>query len=360
LKDASYEALESHFKRYRRWKLIVVSLIVLLVITAIVSLSFGYAQVSFSKVVRILLSNIPFTGSLAEQTGVSANDRLIIIDLRLPRVLGSIIVGAALSTAGVVFQGILRNPMADPYVIGVSSGAALGAAIAIVLHLGFGAFGFTAVSLLAFGTSLGTVFLVYTLSRSGPRTSVVNLLLSGLAVTIFLSAVISTLQVIAGGDLHKLIFWLMGGFSYVTWREVGSVALMTVISVAGISLFSKDLNLLALGEDHASHLGVNVEWTKRVLVTLASLLTAAAVSISGLIGFVGLIIPHMARIVIGPDHRILLPASLLLGAIFLGLSDLASRLLFFPVDLPVGIITALCGGPFFIYLLRRKGASYKG
>jgi len=308
---------------------------------------------------KMFLGEIPFIKSLFRFEVVSPNERLIIMDLRLPRVLGGILVGAALSTAGVVFQGVFRNPLADPYIIGISSGAALGAALAIVLHLGFTFLGFTPVSLLAFAVALITVFLVYNLARTGSRTSTVTLLLSGLAVSIFLSAIISILQVIAGWDLHKLIFWLMGGFSYITWGEIDSIAFMAAVSATVIYLFARDLNILSLGEEEAGHLGVNVERVKRILIIFASLITAAAVSVSGLIGFVGLIVPHIGRIIVGPDHRILLPTSLLTGAIFLTLSDLASRVIFSPLDLPVGIITALCGGPFFIYLLRKKGVTYK-
>jgi iron complex transport system permease protein len=348
----------SYLRRYRRWGQIIVALIVLLVIVAVLSLNVGFAQIPISNIIRILIHEVPLVGNLFGGSGFSDSERLIVTQIRLPRIFAGILVGVSLAASGTVFQGIFRNPMADPYVLGVSSGAALGAALAIVLRVGFTLFGINALSIMAFIGAVATTLIVYNIARVGSRTPVVTLLLSGIAVSIFLSAIVAILQVIAGWELHKLVFWLMGGFSYITWREVLGILPLSCLSVSLMYLFARELNIMALGEEEAQHLGVEVERSRWILLALGSLATAAAVSISGLVGFVGLIVPHLTRILVGPDHRILIPASLLAGAIFLISCDAVARVIFAPSELPVGIITALSGGPFFIYLLRKKKGSY--
>lgn len=215
------------------------------------------------------------------------------------------LVGAALATAGVIYQGIFRNPMADPYVIGAMSGASLGSALVIVLGVGVALLGVNTLQIFAFVGSLVTVLLVYTISRSGFRVPVTLLLLTGIAVTYFQSAIVTFLQVIASDRLlHGLTFWLIGSLAPTeNWNKVWSILPLIVIGIAISYLYSRDLNILALGEDQAQHLGVETEKVKRILLICGALLTAAAVSISGLIGFVGLIIPHLTRVIIGPDHR---------------------------------------------------------
>ncbi len=272
----------------------------------------------------------------------------------MPRILTAALVGAALSVAGIVYQGIFRNPMAEPYTIGASSGAALGATIAIVLGIGVSILGASTTPIFAFIGCLGTVLLVYTISRVGGRVPVQTLLLSGIAVGIFISAIVNYLQILTPEKLHQSTFWLLGSFSFTEWNELLVVFPLILIGIIVVYLYSRDLNLLALGEDEAQHLGVNVERMKKVLLFFSALITAAAVSISGLIAFIGLIIPHIARLLVGPDHRILISASLLMGATFLVLCDSLSRIIVSPAELPVGIITAMCGGPFFLYLMSRK------
>jgi iron complex transport system permease protein len=203
-----------------------------------------------------------------------------------------------------------------------------------------------------------TVFIVYNLSRIGPRAPVVTLLLAGVAVSIFLSAIVSLIQVFSGQELHRLVYWMMGGFSYAEWKDTMSVLPPIFVGGVLVYFYARDLNIMTLGDEEAQHLGVNVESSRKILLALGSLMTAAAVSVSGLIGFVGLVIPHLARILVGPDHRVLIPSAFLTGAIFLVFCDAAARSISSSTELPVGIITALFGGPFFIYMLRKSKGKY--
>jgi iron complex transport system permease protein len=318
-----------------------------------VSLSIGPSYISAEKVAGILINLLTASQQPSEPAV------LILLQIRLPRVLAGAVVGASLSTAGVAFQGIFRNSMADPYVIGVSSGAALGAALAIVLGTSFNIPGIADIPLLAFIGALLTILVVYNVARVGSRVPVTTLLLSGIAFSIFLSALVALLEVFAGWQLHTLVFWLMGGFSYVELKELWIVGILASVGIVIIYVYARDLNILQLGEDEARHLGVATEKTKKVLIVAGSLATAAAVSISGIIGFVGLIIPHVTRLIVGPDHRILIPSSILVGAMFIMLCDTLSRMVLAPIDLPVGIVTALSGGPFFIYLLKKRKGVYE-
>ncbi len=231
-------------------------------------------------------------------------------------------------------------------------------AFAIVLGASFNVPKIADVPVLAFLGALLTIMVVYNVARVGSRVPVTTLLLSGVAFSIFLSAVVALLEVFAGQQLHALVFWLMGGFSYVEPKELWVAAILVSIGIIIIYIYARDLNVLQLGEEEAHHLGVDSEKTKKILIVAGSLATAAAVSISGVIGFVGLIIPHITRLIVGPDHRTLIPSSILVGAMFVMLCDTLARIVLAPIDLPVGIVTALSGGPFFIYLLRKKKGSY--
>lgn len=330
----------------------------LLIISCILSINLGFAQIEFPTVMRVLAGRLPLLGPRVDTSGISRGDQSIILQIRLPRIIAGVLVGIALASAGVVYQGIFRNPMADPYVIGVSAGAALGAALAIVLGLGFQYLGVNTVPIFAFFGALGTIFLVYNLSRVGTKVPVTPLLLSGIAVSIFLSAIVSVLQVFSGERLHQLIFWLMGGFSYTEWNDLWGIFPLIGLGIILIYLHARALNILALGDETAQHLGVEVERVRRLLLVSATLTTASAVSVGGLIGFVGLIIPHLARLLMGPDHRILIPTSIILGAFFLVMCDAIARVILAPVELPVGVITSLTGGPFFLYLLKKRKHTY--
>lgn len=255
-------------------------------------------------------------------------------------------------------QGLLRNPMADPYVIGVSAGASVGAAAAFVLlgSIGWGgsALGLGITPLFAFVGAALAVTIVYLIARVGNRVPIITLLLAGVALNTVLSAVLSVLIYFAQRHLQALIYWLMGSFAGRGWVHVGAILPYFLIGSVIALCFARDLNALSLGEEAATTLGVPVERVKLLLLLAATLLTAGAVAVSGIIGFVGLLIPHLIRLLFGPDHRLLLPASALLGASFLVLADLLARSLLPTVELPVGVLTSLAGGPFFLYLLRRR------
>jgi iron complex transport system permease protein len=272
----------------------------------------------------------------------------IVRTIRLPRIVLAAVVGFALATAGTVMQGFFRNPMADPSIVGVSSGAAVGAVAVIALPLAV-PYG---IQTAAFVGAVITAFAVYLIATRGGRTPVATLLLAGVAVQTFLGAIISYLLLQSGESLEEAVFWLMGHLSNSTWAEVEATLPVAVAAFVGLLAYARDLNALLLGEEDAHALGIEVERSKRVLLAVASVVTAAAVAVAGVIGFVGLIVPHVMRLLVGPDHRLLLPTSALAGATFLVLADTAARA--GPAQLPVGIVTAALGAPFFLYLLRRR------
>ena len=286
---------------------------------------------------------------------VSFGTEVIVLQLRLPRVLLAAVVGAGLAAAGTVFQGLFRNPMADPAVIGVSSGAALGAVVLIAAG-GAGALGGTGLPVAAFAGALVTAFLVYRLARVGPVVQVATLLLAGIAVAAVISAVMSLVMTFSGQEIRNIYFWLLGGLGDRGWGSLESVTPLIGAGIAASLLLVRDLNLVTLGEERAAQLGVELDRFKRRALAVGSLLAAAAVSVSGVIGFVGLMTPHLLRLVVGADHRRLLPAALLAGPTLLILADLAARTAVAPEELPVGAVTAILGGPFFLYLLRRERA----
>lgn len=279
----------------------------------------------------------------------------IVLQLRLPRVVLGALVGAGLAAAGTAFQAVLRNPLADPYMIGVSAGAGLGATLGIILGLDASLFGLGTIPLLAFLGALLTVMAVYALARIGGAVSIPSLLLAGIAVSAFLTACISLLLVFFRRNLDEVVFWLMGGLAGRGWDQILNAAPYILLGLVVLRLLARELNLMALGEETAAHLGVEVARTKNVVLATGSLLAAAAVASSGVIGFVGLMIPHMARMLIGGDHRRLIPFAALFGAAFLIAADTLARVAFTPLEMPVGVITALCGGPFFLWILRRRG-----
>ena len=356
------EAESNFFRRASRWKFIIVVLFFSLLLTIIISLNVGYAQISFTDILSILGEQLPILDNIIDSSIISQQNTSIILLIRLPRIIAGALVGAALAASGVIYQGVFKNPMADSYLLGVSAGAAVGASISIVFATETVFFGFRFVQVAAFSGALIAMFLVYNISRVGSRVPITTLLLSGIAVNFFLYAIVALVEVIAGDELTSIVFWLIGGFSNVLWFDIFSIMPFILIGITLSYFYSRDLNLLALGEENAQHLGVNVERVKKILLILASLVTAAAVSLCGLIGFVGLMVPHITRLVIGPDHRILLPASAIVGAIFLIICDSVARVIATPfastLELPVGIITMLIGAPFFILLFKKKKERY--
>ena len=283
---------------------------------------------------------------------------MILFDLRLPRVLSAFLVGAGLALAGAIFQGLFRNPIADSYLLGVSSGASLGAAVAIVWRLASPLASFAAVSVFAFVGSLLTLAMVFYFARSAEGFSISRLLLSGLGIGLLLSSVVAILMLLAGEELKALILFFLGGFSTSTW-DTTWVAL-ACIPVAGIIAcrFAPELNVLMLGEETATSSGVNTTRVQLLYALLAALLTSISVSVAGLIGFIGLIIPHMVRMLKCSDHRVVLPMSFLSGGIFLVICDAAARSVMAPAELPVGIVTSLVGVPLFLFLIRREPGNY--
>lgn len=343
---------------------IIVPLLVLgLFVALALSVSFGATPIPLDTIVRILLNGTQLF-HFARQWDPSTE--VIIWQLRLPIAVGTALVGAALAVAGVLFQAILRNPLADPFLIGTSSGAALGAAIAFVLPLNaitlYGTF-FPLTPAFAFIGAIITVLCVYLLARSGGETPVVTLILAGVVINAVLVAAQTALLILAPhgdfGGIEALFVWLSGGVSVVNWPPVLIVAGLIVPGIVLACGLAGVLDAFGLGEESASYLGLHVEYYKLFVIALASLITAAAVSISGLIGFVGLVTPHGMRLLLGPRHRLLLPASALGGAIFLVLADLLSRVVLAPNALPVGIFTSLVGAPFFLILLKNSKRAYR-
>ena len=317
----------------------------------------GAASVSLEEVNRILLHEV-FRAPVSME-GISQGTIAIVRDVRLPRVLLGFLTGAALAVCGASYQGIFKNPMADPYILGISSGAALGASIGIVLHFSGSLAGLSGTTLLAFAGALLTVFLVYTISRSGKKVPISSLLLSGIAVNQSLSAFMSLIMLFNQQSMDQIMFWTMGSLNGKGWNQILTILPYVIVGIVLLMTSARELDIMLLGEDTAVQLGVNVEFVKKKVLIVSSIVTAAVVSATGIIGFVGLLVPHVVRLFTGPKHRVLMPVSLIFGGTFLILCDTAARSLI-TQEIPVGIITAACGGPFFLYLLwksRRGGAA---
>lgn len=328
------------------------ALIILLVVSVVIATALGSVSIPLPAVAAMLFGNEGLFSSEhgSHQTAYEA----IVWYLRLPRIILAALVGGALALAGAVLQGLFRNPMADPGIIGVSSGGALGAVIAVMS--GFAATALWSLPLLAFVGAAGVTWTIYLISTQGGRTPLATLLLAGLAVTAFVTAVMSLLLTLARDifAFREVLFWLLGGLDGRGWSHVALAAGPILVGGLFLLLFSNELNIVAAtGERGATSLGVDMQHTKRHVLMLTALITGAAVSVSGIVGFVGLIVPHMVRLLVGPDHRALLPASFLGGASFLIWADLVARALVPSQDLRLGVVTALLGAPFFIYLLQR-------
>jgi iron complex transport system permease protein len=311
------------------------------------SLAMGSVSYGYGEILAVLGFKL-----FGIDTGVDAVTVTIIWQLRLARTILAGLAGAALGVSGAVLQGLFRNPLADPYAIGVSSGASLGAVISIVLgaKLGFSLLGST--EIFAFGGALSAALAVYGISRFNRRISpTAALLLAGVAVGSFISALVSLIVTLNDKDLHTVFFWMLGGFGGKGWKDVAAVAPAVLVALAGAFVIARPLDLLGAGEEAAGNLGLDVKVLRRCAVAIAALGAAAAVSAGGVIGFVGLLGPHMARLVSGSLHRRLLPLSAISGAVLLMLADAVARSILAPVELPVGIVTALIGAPLFLRLL---------
>ena len=317
----------------------------------------GSVRYSIKEIAQVFISEL---SNRSASDRVSSTARVIILDLRLSRSVLAAVVGAALALSGTAFQGLFRNPLADPFVIGASSGAALGATVAIALRVVIPVAGLSSVAASAFAGSLLSVLLVYGLSSGGAGSSgmgrppTVSLLLAGTALSSLLSGLVSFIMALRDSDLHQIFFWLLGGFGGSNWNNFRAILPYLLPGIAVLLILARPLDMLAFGEESAQSMGVPIELMRILTVVAASLTTAAAVSVSGIIGFIGLLAPHAARLIFGPSHRILMPAAALIGAIILVLADMFARTILAPVELPVGVLTSMLGAPFFLYLLRSK------
>ncbi|ODS49698.1 MAG: iron complex transport system permease protein [Halanaerobium sp. 4-GBenrich] len=329
---------------YKKNILVYLVAVIVLILIGFTALFIGSSYINPIDVVSYILSN----------NQISASTAIIISEIRLPRIILAFIVGAGLAVAGSVFQAIIRNPMVDPYIIGISAGAGTGVMVALFLGIEISVLNLSSIPVFAFIGAVSTVFIVYQLAKVGKKLPVLTFLLAGVAMSFILNSVMSFLMVLRTENLQQLVYWLMGSLAGSSWSDIQMVLPYFLAALAVIVFYLKDLNILLLGEESAAHLGLNVERTKIILLGSASLITASVVSVSGSIGFIGLVVPHITRMIIGPDHRKLIPLTALFGGGFLLVADTAARTIMAPMELPVGIITALAGGPYFIHLLRNK------
>ena len=330
---------------------ILLGLLATLLLLAVVATGLGYIHIPATQVVQILVAGLTdnyLSTDLADKLTV------VVYDIRLPRILTAALVGGGLAVAGGVFQALLLNPLADPYTLGVSSGAAFGASLAILLTLiGIDLPTIWTVPFLAFIGAILTLMAVFSLSSKDPRLSSNTLILAGVIVAAILSAGIGFIKYLADEEVSIIIFWLMGSLVGKSWPEVRMVFFITLPCLLVILFYARDLNIMALGIRTADSLGVETLHVRKILLVAATLITASCVAVSGIIGFIGLIIPHLLRMLLGADNRILLPASFLAGAILLLGADTLTRALL-PHEIPIGVLTALIGGPFFCYIFRRR------
>lgn len=309
------------------------------------SLIVGTADVSLNQLLGVI------TGAVQKGDPV----RLIVLEIRLPRIILAGLVGLALSLGGVVFQAILRNPLADPFILGVSSGSAFGAVLAIFFGFSFS----LGVPIFSFSGAILTIYLVMTLGKRKMGMESSTILLTGVIINAFFTAIIMFfISIVSVDRLHSMLFWLYGDLSQSQYSHLAIISPALLVASLGLYCFAKELNLITAGEDTALQLGVDVERTKMICLLTVSLIIGLVVSFSGLIGFVGLIVPHLGRMAFGSDHRLLIPVASLGGAVFLILADTLARTLVSPNELPVGVITAFLGAPFFILLLRKRGSGW--
>lgn len=345
--------------RSRLAQLLMLALLVVAAAMFAASIMTGAADASLGNVLRWLF------GVEGAEQALSVRDRIIILDIRLPRAVMGLLVGASLAVSGAIMQGLFRNPLADPALVGISSGASLGAVLTIVLGSSlfgalFAVFGFYALPVAAFLGCLVTTMLLYRIATRSGQTSVATMLLAGVALAALANAVTGVLIFIADDNqLRDLTFWGLGSLAGANWTKILSAGPIILVSLAVVPFLARGLNALTLGEAAAFHMGIPVQRLKNIAIVSVAALTGASVAVSGGIGFVGIVVPHVLRLIIGPDHRYLLPASALLGGTLLIFADMVARTIVPPAELPIGIITAFVGAPFFLWILLR-GRSHLG
>lgn len=336
----------------RKYFLLLSLLTATLFAVLIISLGVGAVFIPPERVLGVLID--------PTRPGLDRTDITIIRDLRLARILLAALVGAGLATAGAAFQALFHNPLADPFVIGASSGASLGATLAITLGLSWSTPGMSPIALAAFGGALTAVFIVYIISAGNGKASIIGMLLAGAALSTVLSSTVSMLMLLKDENVHEIFAWLMGGFSGRSWPHLLGCAPYLMVGMITLQLLSRPLDALTCGDETARTIGLSIRRTRGIVVAAASLATAAAVASAGIIGFVGLVSPHIARLVFGAKHGRLIPASALTGALLTLLADDLARTIMAPMELPVGIITSILGGVFFLYLLKTQPSEIRG
>jgi len=335
-----------------RYRLLIFALLVTTVAAVIVSAGMGYVKIGTFDIVKIIAARL--SGDTDLTSGIGVTMPYVLMDVRLPRILTAALVGAGLALAGVIYQGILLNPLADPYTLGISSGAAFGASLAIVINISaIPALGQVSTPLFAFIGAIATLLVVMRLSSFAGQISAQTLILSGVIIGAVLSAGISLLKYLADEQVGIIVFWLMGSFTSSSWPSVPLVGFGLAVGYAIALFYGRDLNIMSLGRRSSDTLGVETARTRKILLVTASFVTALCVAASGIIGFIGLIVPHLMRFIVGPDNRKLLPTSVLAGATLLLAADTLTRAVL-PAEVPIGVLTALIGGPFFALIFRRK------
>lgn len=345
--------IEIFRKKKITYTVVLFLLITILILLFILSINLGKAVIDITNINKILLAKIFFNEKILKE--VSDTEKTIIFDIRLPRILTAIIVGAGLAISGTIFQSLLMNPLADSYTMGISSGAAFGAVIALYINIFIPGFKLS-VTMFAFIGAFLTLGLVILIARGKGFVSSANLIIAGIIVSSIFQAAISLVKSLSGDSVQEIVFWLMGSISAKSWSHVILSFLVITICTIICFFYSEDLNIMCLGDKEAKSLGINTNRIRTILLICASLITAVCVSISGIIGFIGLIVPHILRFLVGSDNKIILPFSLLLGAIILLSADTTVRALM-NIEIPIGVVTTFIGGPFFIYIFIRKNKS---
>lgn len=333
--------------------------LLVLLFSVVVSLSLGSAQLPVLQTWKILIHQLPYIGEWVTQDWPDSSEK-IIMDVRFPRIVLAMLVGACLAIAGTGFQGVLRNPLADPFTLGVASGASVGAAFIILFGLQFILLGQWTIPIVAFVTGMLSLVAVLKLASIHGKLQVETVILAGVVVQAFLGSLISFMVAINNKTVNEIVFWMMGSLNMRDWSYSFTILPYFIFGFIVLLSFGRALNLFALGERQASHLGVHVERTKWLVLIVSTLLSAAAVSVAGVIGFVGLIIPHLVRLLVGPDYRLILPLAVIFGSNYVLWADTLARMLLSPREIPLGVVTAFLGAPFFAYLLNRQKKQLKG
>ncbi len=333
-------------------------LFLVLVAAMIFSLSVGSADISALDSLKIVLSRVPLVRKVIDASQFSDTSLTVIWSVRFPRIFLSALVGGILAIVGAAFQSIFRNPLADPHILGISSGAAFGATVAMMFPslsgVAITALGLGSTGVFAFAGALVTVFIVYNVAKIGGAYSTVNMLLTGTAISTLFSSLISLLMTFHNDHIGKVYMWTMGSFSSANWARVRFLLIFAVAGLIVLSSFAQKLNIMVLGDEEAECLGIRTQRLRRAVIIISSILVAGAVSVSGIIGFVGLMIPHCVRMICGPDLRKVMPYGFFVGAIFLVICDTLARTVAAPTEIPVGVITSICGAPYFIFLIWKQ------